>query len=137
MDDKQTTPYKRVGEDAGVRALVQRFYEYMDTLPEARGIRGLHPADLGSSRDKLYEFLSGWLGGPPLYMQRRGHPRLRMRHLPFPIGDSERDQWLMCMDNAMRDCIDDAPLRDILGSAFRRMAGHLRNTADFDRDPAQ
>ena len=90
----ELTPYERLGGEAAVRKLVDRFYDLMDALPEARGIRELHPPDLAGSRDKLFKFLSGWLGGPPLYVEEYGHPRLRARHLPFPIGEAERDAWL-------------------------------------------
>ena len=85
----EDAPFERIGGEEGVRALVDRFYDLMDTLPEAAGIRAMHPRDLRMSREKLYLFLVGWLGGPPLYVERFGHPRLRARHLPFPIGDSE------------------------------------------------
>ena len=95
------THFEQIGGEEKVRALVDRFYDLMATLPEAAGILALHPPDLTSSREKLFLFLVGWLGGPPLYVQRYGHPRLRARHLPFPIGESERDQWLLCMRQAL------------------------------------
>lgn len=121
------THYQRIGGDAQVRALVDRFYQLMDELPEAWEIRKLHPADLATSRQKLYEFLSGWMGGPPLYTEKHGHPMLRRRHLPFPIGQRERDQWLMCMRQALDDVVADARLREELYSAFVRVADHMRN----------
>lgn len=119
--------YEQLGEAPGVRALVDSFYDHMDSLPEAAGIRALHPRSLDDSRDKLFEFLSGWFGGPPLYVNKRGHPRMRARHLPFPIGDSERDQWLMCMDRALAQRVSDPMLRAVLAGAFTRMADHMRN----------
>lgn len=121
------TPYARLGGDAAVRELVERFYGYMDSLPEAQPIRRLHPEDLSGSVEKLHEFLSGWLGGPPLYIQRHGHPRLRARHLPFPIGDAERDQWMLCMRRALADMDIDDALRTQLVEAFQGMADHMRN----------
>lgn len=121
------THYQRIGGDAQVRALVDRFYQLMDELPEAWEIRKLHPADLASSRQKLYEFLSGWMGGPPLYTEKYGHPMLRRRHLPFPIGQRERDQWLMCMRQALDEVVADARLREELYNAFVRVADHMRN----------
>ena len=121
------THYERIGGDAQVRALVDRFYQLMDELPEAWEIRKLHPADLSTSRQKLYEFLCGWMGGPPLYTEKYGHPMLRRRHLPFPIGQRERDQWLMCMRPALDDVVDDVRLREELYSAFVRVADHMRN----------
>lgn len=126
-DAVEKTPYERLGGDAGVRALSDRFYEMMDTLPEAKPIRDMHPQDLTESADKFYEFLSGWLGGPPLYMQRRGHPRLRARHLPFPIDIAARDQWLLCMDQALIAQGVDTQLRFGLMMAFGKVADHMRN----------
>ena len=123
------TPYDLAGGEAGVRALVRRFYELMDTLPEAYAIRKLHPADLSGSEEKLYMYLTGYLGGPQLYMEKHGHPRLRARHLPFPIGGNERDQWMLCMRQAMAECIPDERLRGGLDKALTDLADHMRNRA--------
>lgn len=120
-------PFEALGGEAGVRALVDRFYDLMDERPEARGIRRLHPADLAGSRDKLHAFLCGWLGGPPLYTARFGHPRLRARHLPFAIGAAERDQWLDCMRLALDATLADAALRQRLWPAIAELAEHMRN----------
>ncbi|MFO0464897.1 MAG: group II truncated hemoglobin, partial [Burkholderiales bacterium] len=95
------TPYELLGGEATVRRLVDAFYDQMDEDPDFFGIRKLHPASLAASRDKLYMFLTGWLGGPPLYTSEFGHPRLRARHLPFAIGEAERDQWMACMAKAL------------------------------------
>lgn len=119
--------YTQMGGADGVRALVDRFYDHMDTLPEAKVVRDLHPADLGDARDKLYWFLSGWSGGPPLYVMRKGHPRLRARHMPFAIGPQARDQWMLCMDRALEDLIEQPLLRAQLSAAFRRIAAHMQN----------
>jgi hemoglobin len=124
------TPYELLGGAAGLRALVHRFYRLMDELPEAYGIRKLHPEDLAGSEEKLYMFLSGWLGGPPLFVQKHGHPRLRARHLPFPIGVTERDQWLMCMRLALDEQPLEAALRDKLYGALADLADHMRNRAE-------
>jgi hemoglobin len=113
-----------------VRRLVQRFYELMDSLPEAAGIRRLHPASLAGSEDSLFKFLSGWFGGPPLYQRERGHPRLRMRHHPFAIGAAERDQWLLCMGRALDEQLPDAELRALVRRAFEGMAEHMINRGD-------
>ncbi len=121
------TPYERMGGDETVRALVDRFYHLMDTLPEARDIRRLHAEDLSGARDKLFDFLSGWLGGPQRYVEKYGHPRLRARHMPFPIGTRERDQWMLCMDRAMRDVGLPASLQRELHQAFYRVADFMRN----------
>lgn len=121
------TPFALIGGEPVVRALVKRFYELMDTLPEAYGIRKLHPADLAGSEDKLYLFLTGWLGGPPLYVDRHGPPFLRRRHLPFAIGSDEAAQWMLCMRQAMAECISDAPMRAKLEKALDDLALHMRN----------
>lgn len=122
-----TSPYERLGGAQAVRELVDRFYELMDTLPEAKRIRDLHPADLSGSRDKLFKFLSGWLGGPQLYMEEYGHPRLRARHLPFPIGEAERDAWLLCMERAFAERDMEELLRNHLLQSLRKTADHMRN----------
>jgi len=126
-DIDMQTHYQRIGGEAQVRALVDRFYDHMDELPEAYGIRKLHAADLASSRQKLFDFLTGWMGGPQLYIQKHGHPMLRRRHLPFPIGDQERDQWMMCMRLALDEVVPDERLREELYAAFVKVADHMRN----------
>jgi hemoglobin len=123
----ENTPYALLGGDAAVRALVDRFYDLMDLEPEFAHLRGLHPASLDESRDKLYWFLSGWLGGPDMFVERKGHPMLRARHMPFPIGVKERDQWLHCMHRAMDDASLPAPLRQHLEGAFFKTADWMRN----------
>lgn len=121
------THFERIGGEEGVRRLVDRFYDLMDSLPEAREIRALHPESLDGSRDKLWWFLTGWLGGPPRYVERFGHPRLRARHLPFPIGERERDQWMLCMTRALEETVADVELRTFLRDALARLADHMRN----------
>jgi hemoglobin len=121
--------YAAVGGDSAVRALVDRFYDLMDLEPTYAGIRALHPSTLDGSRDKLYWFLSGWLGGPDLYVQRFGHPRLRARHLPYAIGMAERDQWMACMTQAMQECEVEPALRERLIAAFANTADWMRNQA--------
>jgi hemoglobin len=123
------THYQRIGGEAKVRALVDRFYDHMDELPETYGIRKLHAEDLSSTRQKLFDFLSGWMGGPPLYTDKHGHPMLRRRHLPFAIGDLERDQWMHCMQLALDEVVTDDKLRSELHQAFMKVADHMRNQA--------
>lgn len=123
----ETSPFEMIGGEAGVRRLVDRFYDLMDAESEAAGIRALHPSSLETSREKLWLFLVGWLGGPPLYMERVGPPMLRARHLPFPIGEAERDAWLQCMERALDEQEMPAELRDFLRDRFRAMADHMRN----------
>lgn len=122
-----STPYVRLGGEPGVRALVDRFYDLMDLEPAYAGIRVLHPAMLDGSRDKLHWFLCGWLGGPDLYVQRHGHPRLRARHLPYAIGIAERDQWMACMIQAMQEQDLDAALAQRLAESFFGTADWMRN----------
>lgn len=128
-DDPARSIYIRLGGEPGVRALVDRFYALMDTLPEAQLLRRLHP-DMERAADSLFKFLSGWFGGPALYVRERGHPRLRMRHLPFAIGARERDQWLLCMRQALAEQVSDAALRTTIEQAFAGMADHMVNQAD-------
>lgn len=123
----ETSLYDSMGGHAGIVALVSEFYRLMDTLPEAAPIRKMHPADLSSSRDKLVDFLSGWSGGPPLFQMKHGNPMLRYRHLPFWIGDSERDQWMLCMERALAAMPWNETLKQDLTSAFQRVADHMRN----------
>jgi hemoglobin len=125
--DAQKTPYQNMGGEAAVRALVDRFYDLMDTQPEAWEVRKLHPQDLSGSRDKLFKFLSGWLGGPPLYQQEYGHPMLRRRHLPFPIDTRARDQWMLCMNQALDEQPIDPEMREAVRRAFAGLADHMRN----------
>ncbi|MES9830382.1 MAG: group II truncated hemoglobin [Candidatus Thiodiazotropha sp.] len=128
------TPYERIGGEAAVRELVDRFYNLMDRQQEAKKIRDLHAKNLRISRDKLFLFLSGWLGGPDLYVEKYGHPRLRARHLPFSIGIEERDQWIYCMRKALSAMDLDAKLQEELNQAFFRTADFMRNRDEEVRD---
>ncbi len=134
MTDSRVTHFEQVGGEEGVRRLVDRFYDLMDAVPEAEVIRVLHPPSLDSSREKLHLFLVGWMGGPPLYVERYGHPMLRARHLPFPIGEVERDAWIWCMDRALDEHDMPAELREFLRQRFRGVADHMRNR--FEREGA-
>ena len=124
------TPYEQLGGDEKLRAMIDRFYDLMDLEPEFSGIRKLHPSSLETSREKLYMFLSGWMGGPGLYMEKYGQPMLRARHLPFAIGSSERDQWMSCMKRAMEDVGVEEDLRKGLYNAFFQTADWMRNRED-------
>jgi hemoglobin len=121
--------YDRLGGAEKVRALVHRFYQIMDELPESYGIRKMHAENLQNSEDKLFKFLSGWMDGPQLYIQEYGHPMLRRRHLPFSIGTAERDQWMLCMNKALLEIVKDENLRNELSKAFMAVADHMRNQA--------
>jgi hemoglobin len=123
------TPYQLLGGDAKVRELVDRFYDLMDFEARYRELRAVHGSTLESAREKLYLFLSGWLGGPSLYTDRFGHPMLRARHLPFAIGSVERDQWMACMVQAMEETDVPVELRKPLEEALFRTADWMRNRA--------
>ena len=124
------TPYDQMGGEAGIRRLVDRFYDLMDTAPEAATVRALHATSLKASRDKLHLFLVGWTGGPPVYVEKHGHPRLRMRHFPFRITARERDEWMWCMDRAMAEHDMPEALRTQLRERLHALADHMRNHPD-------
>ena len=131
------TPYDKLGGAPALQQLTHRFYELIDELPEAWSIRQMHPDNLAGSQQSLFEFLSGWLGGPPLFMPHRGHPRLRMRHAPYAISPTARDEWLLCMRMALAEQVHDEGFRHALMLAFEQMAQHLINDAGSegcDRD---
>ncbi len=119
--------YDLLGGEAGVRRLVDRFYDLMDTAPEAVHVRALHAASLKQSREKLFSYLSYWTGGPDTYVQVNGHPRLRARHMPFSIGARERDEWLWCMERAMSEA-------DLTDDVRAQLWGKLTHLADFMRN---
>lgn len=121
------TPYDTLGGEAGVQRLVKRFYELMDTQPEACQVRQMHPESLQGSATSLFEFLSGWFGGPSLYIAKKGHPRLRMRHAPYPLGTTVRDEWMWCMTQALNEQVDDPVFRARLLDNFDQMATHMIN----------
>ncbi len=121
------TPFDLIGGEPAVHALVERFYDLMDLEPGYAELRAAHGSELANARQRLSWFLSGWLGGPQHYVERFGHPRLRMRHMPFSIGIAERDQWLACMDQAMRETGVEAGLREKLKASFFQTADWIRN----------
>jgi hemoglobin len=130
MTAPSITHFERLGGAEGIRRLVDRFYDIMDSAPEAATIRALHAASLKASREKLYLYLTGWTGGPPIYVEKHGEPRLRMRHLPFPIGSRERDEWLWCMERSLDEHDMPADLREHLRDRLRSLADHMRNRTD-------
>jgi hemoglobin len=124
----EVTPFDMIGGEAKVHALVERFYDLMDLEPAYAALRAVHGTDLVKARQHLFWFLCGWLGGPQHYTDRFGHPRLRARHMPFPIGILERDQWLACMDQAMGETGVPEALRERLKESFFQTADWMRNT---------
>lgn len=126
-DAAAPTPFDLLGGEPAVRQLVDRFYDLMDLEPAFTALRALHPEALEGSRDKLHWFLCGWLGGPQLYVEKFGHPRLRARHLPYSIGIAERDQWMACMTQAMRESHIDEAMAARLAESFFGTADWMRN----------
>ena len=119
-------PYDLIGGDQAVRMMVDRFYDLMDEKEEVQALRKMHAKSLRVSREKLYLFLSGWMGGPQLYVEKYGHPMLRRRHLPFAIDTSQRDQWLLCMNQTLDEQVEE-PLRQQLKNSFAKVADHMIN----------
>lgn len=128
--ESEPTHYEALGGETGIRAIVDRFYDLMDTAPEAVHVRALHASSLKVSREKLRLFLTGWTGGPQLYVEQHGHPMLRQRHFPFAIGAVERDEWLWCMNRALTEHEMDADLRHYLQQRLQALAEHMRNRPD-------
>jgi hemoglobin len=127
--DPASIPFYRIGGQPTVDRLIDSFYDRMETLPEAAVIRALHPKDLSGTRAILKKYLAEWLGGPPAYSQERGHPRLRARHLPFSIGDAERDAWMFCMRGALEEVVTDEPAREWILQKLSPLADWMRNRA--------
>ena len=121
------TPYEWIGGEEAIRRLVDRFYDLMDLEPAYTDLRAAHGSTLEDARNKLFWFLCGWMGGPDYFVERFGHPRLRMRHMPFSIGIKERDQWVACMDQAMGEVGVPADLRERLKGSFMQTADWMRN----------
>jgi hemoglobin len=128
------TNYQRIGAQASVDRLVDAFYRRMDLLVEAQGIRAMHQADLTPTKDVLKLYLAEWLGGPSLYSQARGHPRLRKRHMRFSIGPAERDAWMLCMSGALDDVVAEPETRELLHNAFLKLADWVRNDPENPHD---
>ena len=126
--------YDRIGGAVALDRLVEAFYGYMDSLPEAKKIRGMHDLDLGPVKIVLKRYLSEWTGGPKLYSPEKGHPRLRQRHMGFPIGNAERDAWLLCMRKALGETIADPAARAELDANMTKLADWMRNQADNPHD---
>jgi hemoglobin len=126
MSDTPQTPYQILGED-GIRELTCTFYDIMDTLPEAAELRAMHAQDLTAMKDKLADYLTGWMGGPPLYADKYGTVCMTSPHEPYHIGPKERDQWLLCMDKALEQTGASDELVDMLKVPMYRIADAVRN----------
>ncbi|EED35184.1 globin [Luminiphilus syltensis NOR5-1B] len=126
MSDVPNTPYEILGDD-GIRALADAFYDAMESLPEAEGIRAMHGDDLTKIRSKFCAYLTGWLGGPPVYHQITGTVCLTEPHAAYRIGPDERDQWLLCMEKALDTIKASDVLREMLKDPLYRIAEAVRN----------
>ena len=124
---QRAAAFEALGGEPQVEALVERFYDLMELDPAYTALRAVHGPDLAQARQKLTWFLCGWLGGPQHYTERFGHPRLRMRHMPYTIGIVERDQWLACMDQAMAEVGMAEAVRLRLRDSFFQTADWMRN----------
>ena len=109
---------------------MNRFYDLVESAPEAQNLRLVHGPSLDSAREKLTLYLTGWTGGPPVYVERYGHPMLRARHLPFSIGVKERDEWLWCMERALQEHDLPDEVHQFLLTKLRPLADHMRNRVD-------
>lgn len=127
MSDISESLYSRIGGEMALRQFVDNLYDFMETSPEVIHLRKMHSADLSHARERLFMFLSGMLGGPPLYMEAFGHPRLRQKHMHFQIGNEERDQWLYCAQHAADQVNVSGYVREELMKNLTVMANHLRN----------
>lgn len=132
--EAQASMFERVGGAVVIDRLVESFYRRMDTLTEAKTIRAMHADELGPVRNILKRYLSEWTGGPKLYSPEKGHPRLRQRHMHFPIGNAERDAWLLCMRGALEETVVDAAARQELDAALTKLADWMRNQAGNPHD---
>ena len=125
--NSEISHYERLGGAKSVRQLVDRFYDLMDEKDDVKALRQLHAKSLRVSREKLFLFLSGWLGGPPLYVEKYGHPRLRQRHMPFAIGTDESKQWMLCINQALDEQVKDVAFKQLLKDSFQKVATHMIN----------
>ncbi len=130
VERRTVSPYEAIGGEPVVRRLTARFYALMDELPEAAAARAIHPESLASAEEKLYEYLTGWLGGPPLFTDKYGPPMLRARHLRAPIAGPEIEGWLACFRQAWAETVGDGPAADAVLPQIERLALHMRNRAD-------
>ncbi len=126
-ETQQMSTFERMGGAVAIDRLVESFYHRMDVLPEARRIRAMHDIELEPIKQVLKRYLSEWTGGPKLYSPEKGHPRLRQRHLGFPIGNAERDAWLLCMRGALDETVVESGVRRELDVALTKLADWMRN----------
>jgi hemoglobin len=132
IEQNTDTHFSLIGGAPAVDRIVEDFYQRMDTLPEA--IRAMHQSDLAPTKAILKDYFGEWLGGPRSYSAKRGHPRLRMRHIRFAIGPAERDAWMICMCGALQDAIPNEALRSGIEQKLYQLADWVRNDEDNPHD---
>ncbi|MCC2607116.1 group II truncated hemoglobin [Planctobacterium marinum] len=125
---KPVSAYQAIGGEQGTRQLANRFYDIMESDPVAAELLALHPKPMDKLRQKFFEYLAGWLGGPPLYESQYGHPRLRARHLPFAVTEQMIEQWLYCFNKALNEVVSDGQVREAIRQPITQLARHMRNT---------
>ena len=126
-DPQQSNAYDLIGGDQVIKNIAVSFYQFMDSEPHVKPLRDIHPQSLKLSEEKLYQFLSGWLGGPQLFQQQYGNPALRARHMPFAVDEAMRDQWLMCMEHALNEHVEQPEHQQAIFQAISTLADHMRN----------
>lgn len=127
MSEETITLYEAIGGDRTIRALTARFYELMRTIPEGEASLAVHPPDLTNAHDRLIDYLTGYLGGPPVYVEKYGHPMLRRRHFMAAIGPAERESWLFCFRQALDETVEKPALREIIWQPIKQLAHHMQN----------
>ncbi len=128
------TPYEILGED-GVRNLCNAFYDVMDSDKEVKDVRRMHAESLEPMKEKLFEYLSGWMGGPQVYSKRYGTVCMTTPHKPYSIGPKERDQWLHCMDKALEHIDASDELKTMLKDPMFRVADAVKNRNSSEPEP--
>lgn len=121
------TLYSKLGGEDWVQRFTSRFYQLMDTRADAAACRNIHPQSLAGSQQKLFDYLTGWLGGPPLFVEKHGPPMLRARHLHAKIGEAEISGWLACFHQAWQETVTDAAISEIVVPRVEALAQHMRN----------
>ncbi|WP_286270776.1 group II truncated hemoglobin [Thalassotalea hakodatensis] len=127
MLSPSNTPYMLIGQEAGTRALANAFYDEMESNIHLQELLAIHKQPLDDIREKFFQYLSGWLGGPPLYEEIYGHPRLRQRHMHVAVTKKQAELWLLCMNNAVNKTIDNDSLKKHLRQSFTQLALHMVN----------
>lgn len=132
MSQSNQTPYELLGGSKAIKELADAFYDAMDELPQAANVRAMHAENLDMIKEKLYEYLVGWMGGPPLYQEKYGTVCMTKPHEPYAIGPKERDAWLLCMDTALERIGASEEVKQMLATPMYRIADAVKNCDDPD-----